>query len=114
MLESKGIKSALFTDGFKALSCFQMQRAQTCCRRSFKLVLTDIQMPQIDGYQVSERIKATEKYHSDYLRSKSIECFVKARKKCPVIAVTANHDNTVGELAFKSGIKEVLLKPVDI
>ena len=46
------------------------------------------------------------------MRSKSIECFVKAQKKCPVIAVTAHHDNTVGELALKSGIKEVRLKPV--
>ncbi len=79
----------------------------------FRTVLTDIQMPEMDGFKVAELIQATEKYWFDSLRNQSIESFTKAKRECPIIAITAHCDESVIARARKCGIRQVLPKPVD-
>jgi len=70
-------------------------------------------MPEMDGYKVAELIVATEKYWFESLRNKSIESYTKAKRECPIIAITAHCDDTVIKKALKAGIKRVLPKPVE-
>lgn len=79
----------------------------------FRLVLTDIQMPEMDGYRVAELIIATEKYWVESLKRESIESYTKCKNHCPIIAITAHYDMSVIEKASKYGIKKVLAKPVE-
>jgi CheY-like chemotaxis protein len=65
MLEMKSIQSAKFNNGSEAISYFQFRLKLNCCRRMFRTVLTDISMPEMDGYRVAELIIATEKYFFD-------------------------------------------------
>lgn len=52
MLKDVGIVSQAFETGTKAVNCFQKRLLQSCCSRTFRLVLSDICMPGLDGYEV--------------------------------------------------------------
>ena len=67
----------------------------TCCPHKFTLVITDINMPQMDGYQLAQAIKATEMAWSDAIKKKSNYGTEKMQKRCVIVALTANRDNDV-------------------
>lgn len=60
----------------------------------FDLVLLDIQMPEIDGYQVFKSLRSNEKY-----------------QQVPIVAMTANVFTKDRESMIKEGFNGVLLKP---
>jgi signal transduction histidine kinase/DNA-binding response OmpR family regulator len=60
----------------------------------FDLILMDIQMPDMDGYETTERIR---QFNPDV----------------PIIAVTAQVAEQSRELIFASGMNDYILKPVD-
>lgn len=61
MLEvSHGLKSICTDSGATALSKYQERLQTNCCKRKFKLVLTDIQMPNMDGFELCKKIKVVE------------------------------------------------------
>lgn len=59
------------------------------------VILLDINLPDIDGYEVASRLKASS-----------------ATKNIPVIAVTANSHMRDEVKAFKAGCNGLLVKPV--
>tara|TARA_R110002124_G_scaffold285907_3_gene465263 strand:- start:6014 stop:8563 length:2550 start_codon:yes stop_codon:yes gene_type:complete len=60
----------------------------------FDLILLDIQMPEVDGYQVFNEIRSREKY-----------------KEVPILAMTANVFTQDRESMMKEGFDGLLLKP---
>lgn len=71
------------------------------------MVLTDIQMPEMDGYRVTELIKATEMSWSDAIAAKSSNGKLKTLSDCVIVAVTA-YTSGYEERAKKVGISEVI------
>lgn len=63
---------------------------------NFDLVLLDIRMPKMDGFQVMEKLKEIE--HDNYV---------------PVLVLTAQNDDTTKLRALKAGAKDFLVKPFD-
>ena len=61
------------------------------------LILMDINMPEMDGYTLTSKIKETPEY-----------------KKIPVIAVTANVMRGDKERSLKAGCDGYIQKPIDI
>jgi CheY-like chemotaxis protein len=74
-------------------------------------VLTDIQMPGWNGYEVCTRIMDTQNAWFASMRKQLTPVKFKARA-CPVVAVTAFTDDSVKVQAKKVGMKEVINKPV--
>ena len=73
MLSDLGITSECFESGAQAVNCFRKRLSMTCCSQSFRLVLTDISMPSMDGFEVCTQIIKTQKFWFDsMLKSKSI------------------------------------------
>ncbi len=62
---------------------------------SYDLLLTDISMPILDGVQVATEIRA----------------MTNAKRKIPIIAMTANAEIVSAERFVTAGINEVLTKP---
>ena len=65
------------------------------CHNSYDLILLDLQMPGMDGFQVMEGLKAIEK--DDYL---------------PVLVITAQPEHKLR--ALKEGAKDFVSKPFDL
>ncbi len=50
LLINFGITSSIFDNGKDAIAAYKKKLQKTCCTSTYKLVLTDIMMPEVDGY----------------------------------------------------------------
>lgn len=66
---------------------------------NYRMVLTDIHMPGMDGLELTKHIRASERN-------------VKAR--VPIIAFTADNVSDIQQVCEAAGIDEVLLKPISL
>ncbi|GEM_PF-5386988 len=90
LLEKKGIKTTIVRDGIKALEAIQ--------REKYDLILMDVQMPLMNGYDASRRIRQHEKVMGSYT---------------PIIALTANAMAGDREKCLSAGMDDYLSKPID-
>jgi CheY-like chemotaxis protein len=90
MLKSFGIEVQIAGDGEQAL---ELMRDQT-----FDLVLMDCQMPVMDGYVTTERVRASEHQY--------------AKKRLPIVAITANALFGDRERCMAAGMDDYLSKPI--
>ena len=64
----------------------------------YDLILMDIQMPHLNGYQATQRIRALPD----------------SRSQTPIIAMTANAFKEDRDAALASGMDDYIVKPVEI
>lgn len=88
MLLKKGYKVALATEGEEAIRLLE--------NGNFSMVITDVQMPGMDGYQLAEHIRS--KLHDPV-------------NKIPILALTAYESSTEKEKAKTAGMSGFLTKP---
>lgn len=79
------------SDGREALDLFLME--------SYDMIMLDCQMPIMDGYQVSRKIREYEKGSG---------------KRIPIIGVTANNSHDEKEKCLAAGMDDFLVKPFEI
>jgi len=91
LLEREGHHITCATDGRKAVDMNQ--------QRAFDLILMDIQMPEMDGFQATRAIRAWEQSRDRHV---------------PIIAMTANAMKGDRELCLESGMDGYVSKPVNL
>lgn len=74
-------------DGLQALERFESE--------SFDLVISDIMMPKLDGYELAKRIR-------------------KINSKVPILFLTAKDDKLSKQYGYSVGIDDYITKPFDI
>jgi PAS domain S-box-containing protein len=79
-------------NGAEALALWQQER--------ISLVLTDVHMPEMDGYTLAQRIREFEAG--------------RGTARTPIIAITASALREEVERCHRAGMDDVLLKPVDL
>ena len=90
MLEKLGLESRIANNGLEALELLHKER--------FLLILMDLQMPVMDGFTSTERIRSSES----------------AYQHIPIIAVTANVMDQDRERCFMLGMDDFLAKPLKL
>ncbi|MCW2238007.1 response regulator [Azospirillum canadense] len=90
-LNSLGYTAELTNGGAEALAAANAKR--------YALLLTDIQMPEVDGFELTRRIRAAERNTGTHL---------------PIIAITANAAPTDIERYHATGMDGVLGKPLNL
>jgi two-component system sensor histidine kinase/response regulator len=89
VLTSAGIIVTIANNGQEAVEAAQ--------RYPYHLILMDIQMPILDGYEASQQIRKLEGY-----------------RDTPIIAMTANAMRGDREKAIQAGMNDHLTKPIDV
>ena len=89
VLEVEGYSVIEATNGVEAMDCLQT--------RSIDLALMDINMPDMDGYTLTSKIKAMPQF-----------------AHLPIVAVTANVMRGDRERSLRAGCDGYIQKPIDI
>jgi two-component system sensor histidine kinase/response regulator len=76
-----------------------VERFETDPPGTYALILMDIQMPHMDGYQATRRIRAMERSDAASI---------------PIVAMTANAFTEDIKLALEAGMNQHMAKPIDI
>ncbi len=88
MIQRCGANAFTADDGLEGI--------KACKRRKFDLILMDLSMPNLDGFDTTREILTT--------------CDL--NKKTPIVAITANVGHGVDSRCFKVGMTEYVAKPV--
>ncbi len=91
LLEQQGADCTFAKNGLEAVDLYKIL--------DFDMVFMDIYMPDLDGYQATEKIKRTRKYN---------------KHKTPIIAVSASAFEEDIENAKLAGIDDFLAKPIEV
>ena len=91
LLEGAGASVVVANDGREAIEKFSASPPGT-----FDIVLTDLQMPEMDGYEVVRRVRADA-----------------VRGKVPVIAMTAHAMAEERDRCIAAGMNDHITKPID-
>jgi putative two-component system response regulator len=92
----KQISTHLAGEYIVSLAKSGISAIQICLKEKPDLILLDIEMPELDGFDVIYRIK-----QNPYLN------------RIPVIFLTASHDSEVEIKALESGARDFITKPVE-
>ena len=87
-MESRGIRVTVAENGREALERLEQER--------FHAVLMDVQMPEMDGFEASRRIRTMEEFAD-----------------LPIIAMTAHALKGDREKCLEAGMNDYLTKPID-
>jgi signal transduction histidine kinase/ActR/RegA family two-component response regulator len=88
MLKKLGVEADIANHGAEALAAIASQ--------NYRLILMDCQMPEMDGFEATRRIRAQDSYHA----------------AVPIIAMTANAFAEDREACLAAGMDDYLSKPV--
>lgn len=77
------------------IACNGKEAVQRVEESHFDLIFMDLQMPEMDGFEASRRIR---KFH----------------KEIPIVALTANHLNGDLQRCYDAGMSDYLTKPFEI
>lgn len=95
------VKRALESRGYKLLQAMTgIEGVSTAEKEEIDLILLDINLPDIDGYEVARRIRSSDAK--------------KALSYVPIIAVTANALKGDAEKALSAGCDVYMSKPINI
>jgi two-component system, sensor histidine kinase and response regulator len=92
-LERMGCQVEVAENGLEAVRAFE--------RGTYRLILMDVQMPQMDGYEATERIR-------------SLESVAARERRTPIVALTANAMSDQLNKCLQVGMDALLTKPINV
>lgn len=86
----------LSRNDYEAIGCLNAGEAYDAMYESlYDLIISDIMMPEIDGFEFAETIREVD-------------------KEIPILFMTAREDFTSKQRGFRAGIDDYMVKPVDL
>ncbi|MFZ0448766.1 MAG: response regulator, partial [Desulfatiglandaceae bacterium] len=101
LLEARGHRVALASNGKEAVKAYK--------KGDFDLILMDIQMPEMDGFEATRHIRALElKAQSSKLKGKESKI-----ERIPIVAMTAHAMTGDREKCLDAGMDDYVSKPIN-
>ena len=94
LLEEEGLLIDRAADGVQCV-----EKIEKCPEGYYSMILMDIQMPALDGYQATEKIRKLQN---------------KEKAEIPIVAMTANAFSEDRTKALKVGMNDHVAKPIDM
>lgn len=89
------VSSVLRNEGYEVFSCYNgLEALEQMETQKTDLLLTDVMMPKMDGFELAESVRLTD-------------------KNMPIIFMTAKDDKQSKMLGYSVGIDEYVTKPFD-
>lgn len=96
ILLNKSITTFLKKNGFDTKSCFNAEEAYDLMYENiFDLIISDIMMPKIDGFEFLETVRETN-------------------KEIPILFMSAREDFQSKQKGYNLGVDDYLVKPVNL
>ena len=93
---NRTVCSFLNNSGYKAVGCLSANEAyDTMYRDTFDLIVSDIMMPGIDGYEFAKAVRSLN-------------------EDIPILFMTARDDFASKQKGYRIGIDDYMVKPIDI
>ncbi|MBR2871050.1 MAG: response regulator transcription factor [Clostridia bacterium] len=90
------VSTYLRDNGYEVTSCFNgVEALKQLDNGSFSMIITDIMMPEMDGFTLAEKVRLTD-------------------KTTPIIFMSAKDDKPSKLYGYKLGIDDYVTKPFDI
>ncbi len=90
------VSFSLKNEGYDVTACFDGEEALLATERvKYDMILTDIMMPKMDGFELAESIRSFD-------------------KSIPIIFMTAKDDKPSKMLGYSIGIDDYVTKPFDV
>ena len=90
------VSTYLKDNGYEVTSCFNgVEALKQLDNGSFSMIITDIMMPEMDGFTLAEKVRLTD-------------------KTTPIIFMSAKDDKPSKLYGYKLGIDDYVTKPFDI
>jgi CheY-like chemotaxis protein/HPt (histidine-containing phosphotransfer) domain-containing protein len=99
LFATKLLKKMGFTRIDSAVNGLEAVEKMKNSNKAYDLILMDCQMPEMDGFEASQKIRELEQ--------------VDNRKRTPIVAMTAHAMEADRDLCFKSGMDDYISKPVN-
>jgi len=104
LLEETGISIDFTDNGANAVSMFKAYPDK------YDLILMDVQMPEMDGYEATQTIRAAEAEHGSSCAASGYN--KNSYKQIPIIAMTANVFHEDIEKCLSAGMSDHIGKPI--
>ncbi|MFV0344502.1 MAG: response regulator transcription factor [Anaerocolumna sp.] len=96
ILLNKTVTKFLNNNGYEVVSCFDGEEAYDILQNNiFDLILSDIMMPNVDGFEFLETIR-------------------EFNKEIPIIFMSADDDFDAKQKGYRLGVDDYLVKPVNL
>ncbi len=87
--------SYLADNGYEAVACYDGKAAlEELENRQFDMIISDIMMPEVDGYELAKTVRLTD-------------------KNIPILFMTALDDKPSKQYGYKIGVDDYVVKPFD-
>lgn len=93
---NKTVCAYLRTNGYNAIPCHNANEAYDALENNvFDLIISDVMMPQIDGFEFAENVRA-------------LNCDI------PMMFMSARDDIAAKQRGFRIGVDDYMVKPIDL
>ena len=93
---NRTVRSFLNASGYQAVGCFDAYEAyDAMCGSTFDLIVSDIMMPGIDGYEFAKTVRSLN-------------------EEIPILFMTARDDFASKQRGYRIGIDDYMVKPIDL
>ncbi len=93
---NRTVRSFLNASGYQAVGCFDANEAyDAMCGSTFDLIVSDIMMPGIDGYEFAKTVRSLN-------------------EEIPILFMTARDDFASKQRGYRIGIDDYMVKPIDL